>query len=101
MEDYSFVRTSDGKVCGIWIRNPNDMLSDADANGAMKFLKLQTLATIHQLPEEVFSAIINGNFRLVANTVDDNGGKFLMFGSYPAPGEQSSSNQVKPWYKFW
>jgi hypothetical protein len=101
MGDYSFVRTSDGHVCGILIKNPNDMLSDADATGAMKYLKLQTLAIKHQLPEEVFSAILNGNFRLVSNTVDNNGGKFLMFGSYPAPGEKSVSNQEKPWYKFW
>jgi hypothetical protein len=101
MGGYSLVKDRDENVCGFWLRDPNDWLQDADVKGDMKYFKLRALAIKHQLSVEVFSAILNGNFRLVPNTVDSNGGKFLMFGSYPAPGEQSSSNQATPWWKFW
>jgi hypothetical protein len=98
MAGYSLVKDENGNVCGFWLQDPEEWLSDAEGEGAMKYLKLQMLIIKHHLPQEVFSTILDGNFRLVPNKVDNNGGKFLMFGSTIAPGE---SGRLKSWWKFW
>jgi len=98
MAGYSLVKDQNGDVCGFWLQDPEEWLSDAEGEGAMKYLKLQMLTIKHRLPQEVFSAILEGNFRLVPNKVDSKGGKFLMFGSTTAPGESGPS---RSWWKFW
>jgi hypothetical protein len=94
MPDYAFVKDRNENVCGIWLHNPEEWFSDANENGALKYLKLQTLIVKHDLSHEIFNLILDGNFRLVPNTVDNNGGKFLMFGSLPAPGEEMVPDKV-------
>lgn len=99
MPDYALVKDPSGDVCGIWLQDPDKWLSSANEKGAARYMDLQILCVSRGLPESVFDNIVRGKFRLVRNTLDNNGGAFLMFGSSPAPGESMAPK--KPWWKIW
>ena len=80
MADYSFVRGPDGGMCGIWLR---------DASQAQDRELLMMLMVKHDAPESLSTSALSGDFRVVPNTYDDAGGCFIMFGSAPAPGQDS------------
>ena len=86
MGEYAMVRGKGDKVVGIWVR---------DADLAKNRMGLQMLAIKHQLGNEIGIKLGNGNYRIVPNSYDSNGGYFLMLGNDLAPGES------KPWWKFW
>ena len=90
MADYSMVKDRSGNVCGLWLR---------DSKTARDPELLAALLIIHDLPDELSVAVMTGSYRVVANTVDDAGGCFVMIGSAPVPGEKSP--QRKKWWQFW
>jgi len=78
---YSFVEEQNGNIRGIWFQNPNDALHKDRLH--------QMLVASRSLPNknEVFFSIFPGDYRVVPNTFNDQGGRFFMLGSTPAPGE--------------
>jgi len=86
MAEYAMVRGNNEEVVGIWVKD-KDLTKDT--------IGLQVLATKHHLPMDIFANLTHGNYRVVPNSYDNNGGYFLMFGKFPAPGEN------KHWWKFW
>lgn len=80
MGDYSFVNDDRGDICGLWLRDSN--LTTSKNTISMLLIK-------HGADNLVESAL-SGNFRIVPNSYDEQGGVFVMFGSAPAPGENFS-----------
>ena len=78
MADYSMVKDQNDNVCGLWIRN------EAEARDSKM---LCMLLAKHGLAKSLLTAALSGDYRVVPNKVDSNGGSFVMFGSAPAPGE--------------
>lgn len=74
MADFSFVKDQNGNVSGLWVKNR------ADAEDQVYLI---TLFIRGGLSTE---AIAVGH-RIVSNTVDSNGGFFVMLGAARAPGE--------------
>ena len=72
MAVFSFVKDQNGKVSGLWVKNRAD---------AENQIYLMTLFMRGGLSTEV----ISGGFRIVPNTVDSNGGYFVMPGTARAP----------------
>jgi hypothetical protein len=90
----TFVRDEiTGNVCGLWLQDPGL---------ARKQERLVMLAVAESLPMDVYARIVDGDYRVVANTFDAAGGCFVMFGSAPAPGETRGQPppQKKRW-QFW
>jgi hypothetical protein len=75
--DYSFVRVR-GDVRGIWLRE--------ESSGHNRHL-LISLILEEGLSEQIGVAVSAGKYRIVPNTYDASGGCFVMFESWPAPGE--------------
>ena len=90
MADYSMVKDQSGDVCGLWLR---------DSRAASDAQLLAALLIKHDLPDELGVAVMTGSYRVVANTVDDAGGCFVMIGSTPTSREKSA--QRKKWWQFW
>jgi hypothetical protein len=86
MGDYALVKGENEEVVGVWVKNEHLI------NNSMG---LQMLAIKHQLKDDVAIKLASGKYRIVPNSVDNNGGYFLMLGNYPAPGEK------KTWWKIW
>lgn len=78
--DYAVVKDAKGRVCGVWLRNPEEILKNP--------YTLETLAMKHEWSEDTFELIASKNYRVVRNTYDDAGGSLVMFGSARAPGER-------------
>lgn len=92
MADYSLVNDQNGNVNGLWLRDPQ-AARDPELLAAL-FMK-------HDLPDELSVAVMTGSYRVVANTLDDAGGCFVVVGSAPAPGEQGGRGTGKKWWQFW
>lgn len=68
----------------------------------LRHVRLRMLATKHNLSFDVYQAIMSGDYRVVHNTFDNTGGAFLMLGSAPAPGEETTQVPAKKkWWQFW
>jgi hypothetical protein len=78
LASYSLVKDQDGGVCGIWLRD-SAQAQDRDM--------LTMLLIKHGASDNLEASVLAGDFRVVPNTYDDQGGCFVMFGSAPAPGE--------------
>lgn len=74
----SRVRDSGGKVIGIWL---------SDSNKERLLNNLSELAGLVSVLGGEEQNIFSGNYRIVPNNADSNGGCFLMFDRYMAPGE--------------
>lgn len=74
MADFAFIKDQNGNVKGIWVKNR----ADADDQ-----VYIMTLFMRGGLSTDA----ITGGYRIVSNTVDSNGGYFVMLGSARAPGE--------------
>ena len=74
MSDFAFVKDQNGKVSGLWVKDRTDAEDRA---------YLITLFLRGGLAPDAISA----GHRIVPNTVDSNGGCFVMLGSTKAPGE--------------
>ncbi|MGO9119684.1 MAG: hypothetical protein ACLQPD_18990 [Desulfomonilaceae bacterium] len=77
MADYSLVRYA-GEVRGFWLRDPT---------AAQNPYLLAALAFREGVQDKIGSAIDAGNYRVVPNRYDSQGGCFVMMESWPAPGE--------------
>jgi hypothetical protein len=86
MADYRLVRDENNEVCGIWLRNP-EQAQDREL--------FAMLLTKHNAPDNLGAAVLAGDFRIVPNTHDAQGGLFVMFGSTPTLGD--SSAQLSGW----
>lgn len=75
MADFSDVKDKDGKVCGLWINDPKD------ANDPVYLAVLMMRLGVSQ---ETCARVMAGGGQVVANTVDNKGGCFVMFGPEPA-----------------
>lgn len=82
MGRYSFVKDQTGSICGIWLQ---------DAGYAQNREHLVMFTIAESLSMDVYINVQEGNYRVVANTFDNAGGCFVMFGSTPAPGEKSET----------
>lgn len=80
MANYSFVRDQNNTICGIWFQN---------IGYAQNKEHLVMFAISESLPMDIYVNLQEGNYRVVPNTYDKAGGCFVMFGSIPAPGENS------------
>jgi hypothetical protein len=95
-KDYSMIKDEDGETCGIWLKDPDYWLFDANERDMRKRLtRLRSLAIKHKLSQDVFTRIVERRYRIVPNASNNTGGSYLMLGSALAPGEK------KPWWKFW
>lgn len=74
MADFSFIKDQNGKVSGVWVKNR------ADADDQVYIITLF-------LRGGLSTDAIAGDHRIVPNTVDSNGGYFVMLGSARAPGK--------------
>jgi hypothetical protein len=74
MADFSEVKDKDGKVCGLWISDPKD------ANDPVYLAVLMMRLGV---PQDACARVMAGGGRVVANTVDNKGGCFVMFDSAP------------------
>lgn len=84
MVDYRLVTGSDGAVEGVWLR---------DVTLAQDRMSLIFLLTKEGLPEDLRVTVAAGGYRVVANTYDNSGGCFVMWGAMPVPGEQAAVTQ--------
>jgi hypothetical protein len=80
------IKNPQGDVIGIWVANPND--SDLKA-------RVEEFNTSEGLPVELLTAFHEGQYRIVPNRLDQNGGAFLMFGGSLVPGELSNEEELK------
>jgi hypothetical protein len=74
IQDVCFLRDTSGTIRGAWVRN------QADANNPVFRIAVF-------LKGGLSSDAIAGFHRIVPNTLTDEGGCFVMLGSFPAPGE--------------
>jgi hypothetical protein len=74
MADFAFVKDQNGKVSGIWVKNR------ADAEDQVYIMSLFVRGGLS-------TDTIAGGYRIVPNTVDGNGGCFVMLGTVKVPGE--------------
>jgi hypothetical protein len=79
---YEMVYNSKREVVGLWFQDP--------AKGKNRDLVLMLMYQ-EGLPAHKTRMIQSGNFRVVPNNFDNNGGCFVMFGSEKAPGERGVS----------
>ena len=77
MSDFQPIKSQNGDVVGIWIKNIEDPETWA---------RLQMIAVSFNA-EELHQAIVEESYRKVPNTIDGNGGHFIMLNGVPAPGE--------------
>jgi len=92
---FTLVKDKDGDICGFWFSDAKPILEahrqTEEMQGTRFVSQLQvnllTLASMHSLPLDVYSAISKGDYRVVPNTFSDAGGCFVMLGSALAPGE--------------
>jgi hypothetical protein len=75
---YEMVYNSRREVVGLWFQDPGV----ANNKDLVLMLMYQ-----EGLPMDKTRMIQSGNFRVVPNNFDNNGGCFVMFGSEKAPGE--------------
>ena len=88
MADYSFVKNSSGEIEGVWLK---------DIEKAKNPLILLTLLMKHQgrlaekrelISDDLINKASSGNYRIVPNKFDHQGGCFIMFNQSLAPGEE-------------
>lgn len=78
------IKNQQGDVIGIWVANPND--SNLRAH-------VEEFHASEGLPVELLTAFHEGQYRIVPNRLDQNGGAFLMFGRSLVPGELSNEEE--------
>jgi len=74
MGNYSYVKTAQGDVIGLWLLNSKDA-QDPD------------MVAMIMVKDGIPLSNLDDGYRTVPNTYDNKGGCFFMFGLYPAPGE--------------
>lgn len=79
-QDHCFIRDLAGTIRGAWVRN------SADAHNRTFMIALF-------LQGGLSSEGIVGQVRIIPNTSTDEGGCFVMLGTFPAPGERQTSAQ--------
>ncbi len=77
MSDFQPIHSQNGDVVGIWMKNIEEPETWA---------RLQMIAVSFNA-EELHQAFVEESYRKVPNTIDGNGGYFLMLNGVPAPGE--------------
>ena len=87
MADYSFVKGPDGLVVGLWIRQAELTRTPAYIITLLKKHSGPLAQVRKPISDEVLNMATAGNYRVVPNTLDRNGGCFVMFGQSLAPGE--------------
>ena len=85
-QDITLLRGPSGRVTGAWVRN------SADAHN-------QIFMVAAFLKAGLSTGEIAGQHRIVPNEATDEGGCFVMLGSFPAPGENKPTK--KKWWEFW
>ena len=78
-QDSCFIQDQNRAIRGAWLRNPSD------ANDQIFMIALF-------LKGGLSAEEIAGRFRIVPNKYTDEGGCFVMLGSFPAPGEAGTAN---------
>jgi len=79
---YEMVYDTKRQVIGFWFQDP-----DKAKNRELVLMLMYQ----EGLPMDKTSLVRSGNYRVVPNKFDGNGGCFLMFGSAKAPGEAGVS----------
>jgi len=77
-QDIAIIRDKSGGISGLWLRQ-----ADAAYNRDLLSMILIRFNAV----EDTRFALLRGDYRVVPNTNDDQGGCFVMFGSAVAPGE--------------
>ena len=89
MADYSFVKGPDGQVVGLWIRQEELTRTPIYVITLLKKHHGPLAEVRKPISDAVVDMATSGNYRVVRNTFDRNGGCFVMFGQSLAPGEGS------------
>jgi len=79
MQEVAPIHNQYKELCGFWLKNPEN---------AYNSTRMLMLVTSFQGTASQRLAAQLGNFRVVPNRVDNNGGVFVMFDGSPAPGEK-------------
>ena len=90
--DMGFVKDNDGQICGIWV---NDIKHAQLGDDFKSRLRMFVAWHGEEIPEYVYSAVAEGNFRVEENSPEGGGGYFLML-----PGFSSSKSVIKNSYSF-
>lgn len=104
----TLVKDKSGNIIGFWFSETKPIL---DAHRQTKEMRgtrfksqlqvnLLTLASMHSLPLDVYSAISDGDYRVVPSAFSGLGGCFVMLGSALAPGEQPEQTKQKKKRRF-
>ena len=88
MADYSFVKDASGQVVGLWLRDTEKSKNRI----VILTLLMQHKGRLAELRKPISDDLVNmassGNYRVVPNNFDHQGGCFVMFGQALAPGEK-------------